>query len=162
MPLCQRLKSFLDDHHVHYTVTVHTPAYTAQRVAERAHVHGEKMVKPVMVRIDGEHTMVVTTANDRIDVSKLRTALHAHDAVLEHEREFAGLFRDCDLGAMPPFGNLYGMAVYACGSLAEQAEIAFNAGRHTEIITMRYADFERLVRPRVAQFARHRTRERED
>ena len=150
MPLCQRLKSFLDDHHVHYTVTAHTPAYTAQRVAERAHVHGEKMVKPVMVRIDGEHTMVVTTANDRIDVSKLRTALHAHDAVLEHEREFAGLFRDCDLGAMPPFGNLYGVPVVVDDKVFHNDRIAFNGGDHTELVEMAFDDFERLVHPKRA------------
>lgn len=155
MPLCQRLKSFLDDHHVRYTITAHAPAFTAQRTAERAHVRGQKMVKPVMVRIDGGHMMVVTTANDRVDVARLKTALHAHDAVVEDERDFSEVFKDCDVGAMPPFGNLYGIPVVVDDKVFQNDRIVFNGGDHTELVEMALDDYERLVHPKRATVTRH-------
>lgn len=159
---CDKLLDFLAENGVEYQLSQHPLSYTAQETADRAHVSGKQFAKTVMVKLDGRMAMVVLPAHERVSLALFRDVAGAQQVELADEGEFRGLFPDCDLGAMPPFGNLYGMAVYACGSLAEQEQIAFNAGRHTEIITMRYADFERLVKPRVAQFARHRPRERDD
>ena len=147
MPICQRLKTFLDENRVRYTVLVHSPAFTSQEVAAQAHIHGRNFVKPVMVRVDGRHTMVVTTANHKVDLTKLKAALGAREAELEREKDFEGLFEDCDLGAMPPFGNLYGIPVVVDETVYEDQEIAFNGGDHAAVVKMAFSDFERLVRP---------------
>ena len=150
MPICKRLKTFLDENRVRYTVLVHSPAFTSQETAAAAHVHGQKFVKSTMVKVDGQHTMVVTTANHKIDLPMLKKALAASDAGIEREQDFEGIFEDCDLGGMPPFGNLYGIPVVVDERAFEDEEIAFNGGDHTTLVTMAFADFERLVRPKKA------------
>lgn len=152
MPV-RKLKEFLDQNGVRWVSIIHSPAYTAQEVAASAHVRGRDLAKTVMVKVDGKPVMVVLPASQRVDFQVLREVTGGQNVVLASEAEFRELFPDCEAGAMPPFGNLYGMDVYVAPKLAEDEEIAFNAGSHTELMKLRYADFERLVKPKVAAFA---------
>ncbi len=152
MPV-RKLKEFLDGHGVKYVMISHSRAYTAQEIAASAHVPGKELAKTVMVQLDGEMAMAVLPASSQIDLRRLGEVTGAADVELATEGQFQGLFPDCELGAMPPFGNLYGMPVYVAEELAVYEEIAFNAGSHTELIRLRYEDFERLVEPKVVRFA---------
>ena len=152
MPVKQ-LKEFLDQNQVKYVAVSHSVAYTAQEIAASAHVKGKELAKTVMVKVDGKMAMAVLPASFQVDLEQLRDAAEANRVELAGESEFKGLFPQCEVGAMPPFGNLYGMDVYSARELAEDDEIAFNAGTHTELVKLAYADFERLVKPRVLEFA---------
>lgn len=152
MPM-QRLRQFLDDHTVPYLVVVHSPAFTAQQIAASAHVPGAEMAKSVIAKIDGKLCMVVLPASWQIDFDLLRRETRAEQAELAEEREFASLFPGCELGAMPPFGNLFGMEVFADVHLTRDREIVFNAGSHAELVRMSWADYERLVRPKIVDLA---------
>ena len=152
MPV-RKLKEFLDQNGVRWVSIVHSPAYTAQEVAASAHVKGKELAKTVMVKVDGKPVMIVLPASQRVDFQVLREVTGGQNVVLASEAEFRELFPDCEAGAMPPFGNLYGMDVYVAPRLAEDEEIAFNAGSHTELMRLHYADFERLVKPKLAAFA---------
>jgi Ala-tRNA(Pro) deacylase len=145
----QQLKSFLDNHHVKYNTISHSPEYTAQEIAASAHIPGKELAKTVIVKVDGEFAMAVLPASTHVSLSRLRTATRAENAELATETEFESLFPDCELGAMPPFGNLYDMGVYVDRRLSEDDEIAFNAGSHTELVQMSYSDFDKLVHPKV-------------
>jgi Ala-tRNA(Pro) deacylase len=142
-----KLKAYLDEQRVKYVSIRHSPAFSAQEVAASAHVAGRDFAKTVVVKLDGETAMVVVPANRRLLLHDLREMLDSATVRLASENEFKALFSDCETGAMPPFGNLYGMKVFVDVELSHQHEIAFNAGSHTEIIKMAYADFDRLVRP---------------
>lgn len=144
-----RLKHFLDEHHVKYVSIKHSPAYTAQEIAESAHVHGEQFAKTVIVRLDGKLAMVVLPATEKVDLKALKAATGAQEASLACEADFDARFPGCEPGAMPPFGTLYGMDVFVSSRFAESEEIAFNAGSHTELFRMAYKDFESLVEPTV-------------
>jgi len=147
----QRLKEFLDSNKVKYVAISHSQAFTAQEIAASAHIPGRQLAKTVMVTLDGEMAMAVLPATDRVDLKLLKKAAGVKKAKLAGEQEFKDLFPDCEIGAMPPFGNLYDLDVYVAASLVEGEEIAFNAGSHTELIRMAYADFERLVKPKVVE-----------
>ncbi len=147
----ERLEQWLNAAGVKYDVTVHPVAYTAQEVAASEHLSGYEMAKVVIAIVDGDLVMLVIPAPHRVDLAKLRSALGAQRVMLAREQEFANLFPDCDVGAMPPFGNLYGISVYVDPSLARNPQIIFNAGSHRETITLPYADFERLVRPQIVE-----------
>jgi len=149
----QRLKEFLDSNKVKYVAISHSQAFTAQEIAASAHIPGRQLAKTVMVTLDGDMAMAVLPATDHVDLRLLKKAAGAKKAKLAGEREFKDLFPDCEIGAMPPFGNLYDLEVYVAASLAQGEEIAFNAGSHTELIRMAYADFERLVKPKVAELS---------
>lgn len=153
MPV-KKLKEFLDANHIKYVSIRHSPAYTAQQIAATAHVPGKELAKTVMVKIDGKLAMAVLPASYKVDFDLLKQVSGAAKVELATESEFKGMFAECDLGAMPPFGNLYGMDVYVGQTLAEDEEIAFNAGSHTELIKLAYKDFERLVKPRVVKISR--------
>lgn len=146
------LKQFLDSNHVKYMSVVHSPAYTAQEVAQSLHMSGRAMAKVVIVELDGDLAMAVLPATRKIVSQDLRDITGCDNVRLASEMEFKSRFPDCEVGAMPPFGNLYGMEVYASEELARNKEIAFNAGSHVEVIRMAYADFERLVEPKVLEF----------
>jgi Ala-tRNA(Pro) deacylase len=148
-----RLKEFLDSHDVKYVTLEHSKAFTAAEIAALAHVPGREMAKTVMVDVDDHMAMAVLPASLRVSFDQLRAAIGAQTVVLSNERDFVERFPGCEVGAMPPFGNLYGMEVYVADSLARQDEIAFNAGTHTEVIRMAWADYERLVQPLVMDFA---------
>ena len=154
MPV-SRLKEFLDSHNIRYVTISHSPAYTAQGIAASAHVKGKELAKTVMIKIDGNMAMAVLPAPLKVDFDLLKSATGTDDVVLAGEEEFRDMFPGCEVGAMPPFGNLYGMDVYVAESLAEDDEIAFNAGSHTELIKLSYADFESLVQPTLGRFASH-------
>jgi Ala-tRNA(Pro) deacylase len=148
----RKLKEFLDQQQVKYVSIIHSPAYTAQEIAASAHIRGRDMAKTVILMVDGEMVMAVLPANRKIVLSEFREALDAAQVTFASEEQFKSRFPDCEIGAMPPFGNLYGMKVYVAPSLAQEPEIAFNAGTHTEVIRLAYRDFERLVKPLVLNF----------
>ncbi len=153
MPV-QKLKEFLDTQKVKYVTIYHSPAFTAQEIAASAHVPGKELAKTVMVKIDGKLAMAVLPASFRVDMDLLKDVTGASNVELASEKEFKDLFPACEVGAMPPFGNLYGMEVYVSEALTEDDEIAFNAGSHTELVRLAYADFERLVKPKVVKLIR--------
>jgi Ala-tRNA(Pro) deacylase len=148
----QKLKAFLDGQYVRYVTRTHSPAYTAQEVAASAHVTGKHFAKTVLIKIEGRLAMAILPSNRKVVLQDLRDTTGIANVRFATEEEFATVFPDCELGAMPPFGNLYGLDVFVAPSLADEDEIAFNAGTHTEVITMAYRDFERLVQPKVISF----------
>ncbi len=152
MPI-RKLKQFLDEHGVRYVTVRHSPAFTAQEVAASAHLSGYEMAKTVIVKVNGQMAMAVLPAPMHVDLPHLKELIGADKVELAHESEFKERFAESELGAMPPFGNLYGMDVYVADRLADDEYIAFNAGTHTELIRLRYREFEQLVRPRVLAFA---------
>ena len=149
----QRLREFLDQRNVRYVSIRHSPAYTAQAIAHSAHISGKELAKSVMVKIDGRLAMVVLPATHKVNLGALRDALGGENVELAEERDFLNAFPGCELGAMPPFGNLWDVPVYVAQRLAEDELIAFNAGSHTELVRLRYEDFERLVDPKVMEFS---------
>ena len=151
MPVKQ-VKEFLDEHHVKYVSITHSKAYTAQEVAVSAHVPGGSMAKVVIVELDGAMAMAVLPANRKIILPDLHDVTGSDQVRFVPEDKFKNRFPGCEIGAMPPFGNLYGMDVFVADTLAQNREIAFNAGSHEEIIKLAYADFERLVNPTVMSF----------
>lgn len=151
--MSEKLRAYLDDQEIRYVTVGHSPAFTAQELAAKVHVPGRSFVKPVMVRADGRHYLIALTANQRLDLDKLRDYLDAREIHLEGEDEFRRLFEDCELGAMPPFGNLYGLPVIADRDLWEDDLIAFNAGTHRYVVQMDFADYQRLARPIRADVA---------
>lgn len=154
-----RLMEYLDAHKVKYMVISHSPAYTAQGIAGLAHIPGKELAKTVMVKLDGVLTMAVVPAKYHVDLTALKREARAKTAALATEDEFRDRFLECETGAMPPFGNLYDLAVFADETLEEDKEIAFNAGTHRELIQMAWADYKRLAEPRMVRFAAGRTAE---
>ena len=152
MPV-KKLKEFLDKERIKYVSIVHSTAYTAQEVAASTHITGKELAKTVIVKIDGTLAMAVLPASCQVDLARVKALVGAETVELASEREFKDRFPDCETGAMPPFGNLYGMDVYADESLTQDKEIAFNAGSHWELVRMAWADVERLVVPRVIKLA---------
>lgn len=152
MPV-KKLKAYLDDNRVRYVTIIHSPAYTSQEIAASAHIPGKELAKTVMVKVDGKMAMAVLPASFRVDFPTLKSLTGAHDVALASEEEFKGMFPDGEPGAMPPFGNLWGMDVFVAGRLAEDEEIVFNAGSHIELMRLSYHDFARLVKPKVVEFS---------
>jgi Ala-tRNA(Pro) deacylase len=155
MPLT-RLKQYLDDHAVAYSIIPHAHAFSAEVTAKTAHVPVREMAKTVMIIVDGRMAMAVLPASFHVDFGLLKDALGCEKVELAVEEEFEDLFPGCEVGAMPPFGNLYDVSVYVAHSLTEDENIAFNAGNHTELIQMKYADFARLVHPTTLHFTTER------
>jgi len=149
------LREFLDQNKVRYVTIRHSVAYTAQEIAASAHIKGKEMAKTVLIKSDGKLAMCVLPASNKIDFDLLKEVLGGKIIRLANEVEFKDKFPDCDVGAMPPFGNLYDMEVYAEESLAKDEEIAFNACSHVELIQMAFKDFGRLVKPRLIKFSYH-------
>jgi len=147
--LAKKVKEFLDSHQIKYLSSTHSPAFTSQEVAAAAHVSGRQLAKTVMVKVDGKMAMVMVPANTQINFAKLKEALGAKAIDLAAESEFKEIFAGCEVGAMPPFGNLYDMPVFIASALTHHDQIVFNAGSHSELMQLAYADFERLVKPKV-------------
>jgi Ala-tRNA(Pro) deacylase len=152
MPV-QKLKDFLDSNGIEYVTISHSKAFTASRIAATAHIPGKELAKTVMIIVDGKMSMAVLPSSYRVDFDMLKEAINAMKVELASEAEFKYVFPNCEVGAMPPFGNLWDMPVYVAESLTEDEEIAFNAGTHTELIKLAYSDFERLVKPVVIKFS---------
>jgi len=149
-----RLESYLRENHVPYQVQHHARAVTAQEIAASEHVPGKLLAKVVMVRADDRIVMLALPAAYRVHESRLPAVLGAQDVRLAREDEFASSFPDCEVGAMPPFGNLYGVPVIVDRALAEDDTIVIQAGTHTDTLSLKYSDFARLVEPTLAAFAR--------
>lgn len=151
MPVKQ-VEDFLNKHKVKYTSMMHSPAFTAQEIAATAHVSGKQLAKIVVVKINGRLAIVVLRANDHIDFAKLHKITGA-EVDLASEGEFKDQFAGCEVGAMPPFGNLYDMPVYASSELSKEDDIMFNAGSHSELMQMAFKDFERCVHPKLVELS---------
>lgn len=143
----KQLQEFLDSQKVKYVSMTHSPAFTSQEIAAVAHVPGKQLAKIVIVKMDGKLAMIVLPANDHVNFSRFRDAAKCKEVDLAAESEFKEKFSGCEVGAMPPFGNLYNMPVFISGELSQQSNIVFNAGSHSELMQMAYKDFERLVHP---------------
>lgn len=149
----KKLKTFLDENKIKYISVQHSSAYTAQEIAAIAHIPGKDLAKTVMIKIDGKLAMAVLPASYKVSFEHLKESLSVNEVRLAYEQEFMDKFPDCEVGAMPPFGNIYGIDVYVADSLAEEEEIAFNACSHTELIKMKFEEFERLVKPKRITFS---------
>lgn len=149
----RKLCEFLDANHAAYVIQTHSLAYTAQGTAALTHTPGREMVKTVIVQWGGRYAMAVLPANEHIEFGALARAVGSHDVQIADEKEFAGLFPDCEVGAMPPFGNLYGLPVFMDEDLTTNREIAFNAGSHREVVRMPLGEYLKLVRPTIVAFA---------
>lgn len=152
MPITS-LRQYLDKHNVRYIVIPHCLAYTAQGIAALAHMPGRDLAKTVMVKLDDKLVIAVLPGSLRVNLKLLKNATGAKHVELASEGEFKDRFPECETGAMPPFGNLYGLEVFADECLTKYAEIAFNACSHRELIRLAWKDFERLVNPKVICFA---------
>src|SRR3990167_4969844 len=148
MPV-KKLKEFLDSHKVKYVSMAHSPAFISQEIAAASHVSGKQLAKTVIIKVDGHLAMAVVPANDQVNFAKLREVTGDSSVDLAAESEFKDKFPGCEVGAMPPFGNLYDMPVYVSSQLSHQDHIIFNAGSHSELMQVAYQDFERLVKPKV-------------
>ncbi len=153
MSVSKKLKELLDKNHAHYKMMAHQRVMTAQEVAQAEHIPGRELAKTVVVKKGHEYYLFVLPAPKQVDFSQLRKLFGSHDLSLASEAEFKGLFPDSELGAMPPFGNLYNIKTYVDESLKKEKEIAFNAGTHTDTILMDRADYEKIVHPEYARFA---------
>jgi Ala-tRNA(Pro) deacylase len=148
----QRMEKYLREEEVSFEILTHSVAYTAQEVAAVQHTPGRQLAKVVLVDADGELVMLVLPANCRVHFPKVKAVLEASKVRLAREEEFGGTFTDCEVGAMPPFGNLYGLPVYVESSLSEAREIVFKIGSHSASMKMGFSDYERLVDPEIVEF----------
>lgn len=149
----KKLKEFLDQNKIKYVTIKHSVAFTAQEIAASAHIKGRELAKTVLIKINGRMAMCVLPASYKVDFKLLKQAVENDNVRLANEMEFKDKFPECDVGAMPPFGNLYNMDVYVAQSLLDDDEIAFNAGTHTELIQMSLKDFLDLVKPKIIKFS---------
>jgi Ala-tRNA(Pro) deacylase len=148
-----KLRDFLDGERVRYETIRHAPTYTSQKTAAVAHIPGKELAKTVMIRVAGQFAMAVLPAPSQVDLRRLSAALDGAKVELADEGDFRSTFPGCEVGAMPPFGNLYGMPVFVDRQLTRDRSIAFNACTHTELIRLAYEDYAKLVQPTVLEFA---------
>jgi Ala-tRNA(Pro) deacylase len=151
--IVKKLKEFLDKHGIEYISLTHSKAFTAQKVAASAHIPGKELAKTVILKIDGKMAMAILPASYRVDFNQLKGALGAKKVELAQEKEFKDIFPNCEVGAMPPFGNLWDMGIFVAESLSENEEIAFNAGSHTELVKMKFSDYKRLTNPVIIKYS---------
>ncbi len=153
MSIPRHISEFLDSEHVWYQQYTHSPAYTAQGIAHAQHVSGKQLAKVVMVISDRNLIMTVVPGNHRVDLQQLGQVIGERSIRLATEDEFKDVFPDCELGAMPPLGNLYKCEVWVDAALKSHPHILFSAGTHSETILMNFADFDRLVQPKMGTFS---------
>ena len=147
------IKDYLDQNNIKYYSIKHSRAFTAQEIAASAHIHGRRIAKTVVLKVDGKLVFAVLPATYKVDLEMLKEELGAEQIRLAYEQEFMDKCPGCEVGAMPPMGNLFDIETFVAASLVEDEEIAFNAGSHTELIKMNYNDYENLVRPQILRFA---------
>jgi Ala-tRNA(Pro) deacylase len=152
MSIAMNLRSFLDAKHTPYQVLPHATTYTAMEAAQALHVPGKELAKVVIIKTDDRYCMAVLPAPYRVNMAALADGMGAQQAELATETEIRRLFPDCEVGAMPPFGNLYGLPVCVDRSLTEDIQIVFDGGNHQEAVKMTYHDFEDAVHPKVLNF----------
>lgn len=155
MTIPAKIKEYLDENNVRFEVAEHPLAYTATEVAGKQHVPGKQMVKAVIVKSDDEFIMCVLPAIHLVDFVKLKNALGNDKIKLAEEDEISKLFPEYEIGAEPPFGHLYGLKVYVDSILQDDEEIVFNAGTHTDVIKISFADYKRLANPVIAEIGSH-------
>jgi Ala-tRNA(Pro) deacylase len=150
--IASSVSEFLRTHGVPFSVVTHRTAFTAQEEAAVSHVPGRRWAKTVVCVADSDPVLAVLPAHYSIDVERLRVIVGATALRLANEVELAPLYPECELGAMPPLGPLYGQRVFVDQSLMDDTEILFNAGTHTDAVRMKLDDFTRLVHPVVGAF----------
>jgi Ala-tRNA(Pro) deacylase len=155
MAILKKLKDYLEKNQIQYEVGIHSVVYTAQEISAALHVPGKEMAKVVMVKADGKMMMLVLPASYRVDPKKLKNVLKCKKLGISKEKDFQDLFPDCEVGAMPPFGNLYNLEVWVDRILTEDEFIVFQAGSHVETLRIKYSDYARLVNPKVGDFSVH-------
>ena len=158
MPILKRLKEVLDDAKIPYEVYNHALAYTAQEIAAKQHVSGNELAKVVMLKAAEKLVMGVVRGNDKISLRAVEDSLDVRNVWLATEDEFIARFPECEIGAMPPFGNLFGVKVYVDPALEKDEYIYFNAGNHVQTVRLKYKDFARLVQPKVVRLVGERSR----
>lgn len=158
MAILKRLKEMLDEAKIPYEVYKHALAYTAQETAAKQHVSGNELAKVVMLEADDELVMGVIRGNDKISLHAVEDSLGVRNARLATEDEFISRFPECEIGAMPPFGNLFGVKVYVDPALEKDEYIYFNAGNHVQTVRLKYKDFARLVQPQVVRLVGERSK----
>lgn len=152
MVIAPKVKNYLDEKHIRYQILQHSRTFTAMETAESRHIAGKQMIKSVIVKIDGRYVMCILTSNHRINFHKLKKITAAKEAHLATEEEINGLFPECEVGAEPPLGELFGLEVFVDREVSENDEIDFNAGTHTETVRIRYKDFARLTGSKEVNF----------
>jgi Ala-tRNA(Pro) deacylase len=155
MTILKKLKDYLEQNQVRYEVGYHERVYTSQEIAAAMHVPGKELAKVVMVKADGKMTMLVLPASYRVDTKKLKKVLECKKLGIAKEKDFEELFSDSEIGAMPPFGNLYNLEVWVDQILTEDEFIVFQAGSHVETLKIKYSDYAQLVNPKVGDFSVH-------
>ena len=155
MTILKKLKDYLEKNQVRYEVGFHERVYTSQEIAAATHVPGKELAKVVMVKADGKMVMLVLPASYRVDTKKLKKVLKCKRLGVAKEKDFEELFPDCEVGAMPPFGNLYNLEIWVDQVLTEDEFIVFQAGSHVETLKIKYSDYIRLVNPKVGDFSVH-------
>ncbi|MBK7104555.1 MAG: YbaK/EbsC family protein [Ignavibacteriae bacterium] len=149
----QIIRNYLDENEIKYLSIKHSKAYTAQEIAAVAHIEGRRLAKTVILKIDGKLAFAVLPASYKIDFEMLKNSIGNENVRLANEQEFKDKCPGCEVGAMPPFGNLFNCETFVAASLVEDEDILFNAGNHTELIKMKYSDFENLVNPKILRFS---------
>ncbi len=152
MPV-EKLKKFLDSNHIKYVSINHSPAYTARETAATTFIPRREFAKTIIVDLDGEKIMAVVSASRHVDLRALQAFAEVGTARLATEEEFETLFPDCEVGAMSPFGSLYGMRVFMDRMVSEVDDICFNAGTHAQVIRIECDDYIKLEKPVIGEFA---------
>jgi Ala-tRNA(Pro) deacylase len=155
MTVLRKLKDYLEKNQVRYEEGYHERVYTSQEIAAAMHVPGRELAKVVMVKADRKMVMLVLPASYQVKIEKLKKALQCKKLAIAKEKDFEQLFPDCEIGAMPPFGNLYDLEVWVDRVLTGDEFIVFRAGNHVETLKIKYDDYARLVNPRVGDFTVH-------
>jgi Ala-tRNA(Pro) deacylase len=151
-----KLRDYLDEMGIRYSWSHHDPAYTAQDLAMKEHVSGKKVIKPVVVEADGHTVLCALPASCYVDLDRIREELHANVAQLATEPKLSSIFADCDLGAEPPIGKLFGLPTIVDEAIARQEHVTFQAGTHEDAVTMSTEDFLRITQPQIGQFGKPR------
>ena len=150
------LPSFLDEHGVNYRLSHHPETYRSQDLAQIEHISGRNVVKPVLVKADGQFVLCALPASYKVDLMELRDQLRAKEVYLADESQLRQCFPDCELGAEPPIGRLFGLDTLMDESLLRDDMVTFQAGRHDQAVTMPLAEYRRIAQPEIAHFGRRR------
>lgn len=152
MSVSAKLKTYLDEHETPYEVLTHEEVFTSMQTAEKQEIPGKEFAKCVVIQYDGKYAMAALPSTHKVNLDKLAKAVKAKDVSIATETEFGKLFPDCDLGAMPPLGQLYNMPLWVDKALAKDEQIVFNAGSHTDTIRIKFKDFKYLANPEILDF----------
>lgn len=152
-----KVLEFLDNASVKYEVSQHRPTFTAQQMAAEEHVPGMQVAKPVVIKADDQFYLCVLPACCKIDLDALKSQLGASQLDLADETEMVVLFPDCEVGAEPPLGRLYGLTTLMDKTLETDDFIVFQAGTHANAVKMEMAEYKKLISPRLLSFSYHQT-----